>query len=181
MAQQTDEQLRQEATVITTETTPGANTANRVGTMFTDIINNKINNDVISASTALGSSDSLIPTQNAVKTYADGLVVGLLDDRGNFTPGGTSGSSYPTTGGSGTGGAIKKGDLWFIAANGYLGSNAVAVGTSVRALVDNPGSLDDEDWNILNTGLRLLQRMYLINLLMFFWELLIYYILLKMQ
>jgi hypothetical protein len=152
MAQQTDSQLRAEATVITTETTPGANTANRVGTMFTNSIDSKINNDVISANTALGTSDSLIPTQNAVKTYADGLVVGLLDDRGNFTPGGTSGSSYPTTGGSGTGGAIRKGDLWFIDANGYLGSNAVAVGTSVRALVDNPGSLDDEDWNILNTG-----------------------------
>jgi hypothetical protein len=152
MAQQTDEQLRAEATVITTETTPGANTANRVGTMFTNSIDSKINNDVISADTALGTSDSLIPTQNAVKVYADGLVVGLLDDRGNFTPGAVVGSSYPTTGGSGTGGAIRKGDLWFIDAAGYLNTTAVSTGTSVRALVDNPGALDDENWNILNTG-----------------------------
>jgi len=153
MAQQTDEQLRQEATVITTETTPGANTANRVGTMFTNSIDSKINNDVISASTALGSSDSLIPTQNAVKTYVDGSVVGLLDDRGNYIPGATVGSPYPSSGGSGAGGAIRKGDLWFIAANGYLLDVAVSTGASVRALVDNPDDATESDWNILNTGL----------------------------
>jgi hypothetical protein len=100
----------------------------------------------------LGSSDSKIPTQNAVKTYADGLVVGLVDDRGNFTPSATSPGGYPTTGGSGTSGAIKKGDLWFIDTVGYLSTTPVVVGTSVRALTDSPGQTA-ANWNILNVGL----------------------------
>jgi hypothetical protein len=152
MAQQTDEQLRQEATVITTETTPGANTANRVGTMFTNSIDSKINNDVISADTALGTSDSLIPTQNAVKVYADGLVVGLLNDRGGFAPDTTPVGTYPTSGGSGEGGTILKGDIWFMTRNGYLGNTAVSTGASVRALINSPDDATDADWNILNTG-----------------------------
>ena len=57
MSQLTDGQLITEATVIQTETALGANTANRVGTMFIDSINSKINIDVIDANTALGSSD----------------------------------------------------------------------------------------------------------------------------
>jgi hypothetical protein len=152
MSQKTDAQLITEATVIKTETALGANTANRVGTMFVDSIDSKVNVDVIDANVALGSSNSLIPTQNAVKTYADGLVVGLVDDRGNFTPSATSPGGYPTTGGSGTSGAIKKGDLWFIDAVGYLSTTPVVIGTSVRALTDAPGQTA-ANWNILNAGL----------------------------
>lgn len=154
MSQLTDAQLITEATVIKTETALGANTADRVGTMFVDSINSKINIDVIDPNIALGTSDALIPTQNAVKKYADGLVVGLLDDRGNYTPGTVSGaaSPYPSTGGSGAGNTIRKGDLWFIAANGFLNTTAVTTGFSVRALVDNAGALTDANWNILNTG-----------------------------
>ena len=152
MSQLTDGQLITEATVIQTETALGANTANRVGTMFIDSINSKINIDVIDANTALGSSDSKIPTQNAVKTYADGLVVGLVDDRGNFTPSATSPGGYPTTNGSGAGGIIEKGDLYFIDTVGYLSTTPVSVGTSVRALTTNPGQTA-ANWNILNVGL----------------------------
>ena len=152
MAQQTDSQLRAEATVITTETTPGANTANRVGTMFTNSIDSKINIDVVSASTALGTSDSLIPTQNAVKVYVDASVAGLLNDRGGFAPDTGTGGTYPVSGGSGTGGAIEKGDIWFMTRNGYLGSTPVLTGASVRALINSPDDATDADWNILNTG-----------------------------
>lgn len=107
---------------------------------------NKSNDGTLSA-----NSPILFPTQQAVKTYTDGLVVGLLDDRGNFTPSPTSPGPYPSTGGSGTGGAIMKGDIWFIDANGYLGTTAVNIGASVRALVDNPTT--SADWDILDANL----------------------------
>ena len=104
-----------------------------------------------SVNTALGTSDTLYPTQNAVKVYVDGSVTGLLDDRGGYTPSVTSPGSYPSTGGSGTAGAIMKGDLWFMSASGYLGTTAVAAGATVRALVNTPGQTD-ANWNILSAG-----------------------------
>ena len=45
MSQLTDAQLITEATVIKTETALGANTADRVGTMFVDSIDSKINTE----------------------------------------------------------------------------------------------------------------------------------------
>lgn len=149
MSQLTDAQLITEATVIQAETVLGANTANRVGTMFVDSINSKINIDVIDPNTALGTSDSKIPTQNAVKAYADLLVAGLLRDRGNYN---ASSNLFPTTGGSGTGGAVMQGDLWYINVAGTLGGSSVLVGYSIRALVDTPGQTST-NWAILNVGL----------------------------
>ena len=70
----TDGQLNTQANVIKNETVVGANTPTRVGLMLNDIIDNKINTDKISTDQALGNSDSLLPTQNAVKSYADGLI-----------------------------------------------------------------------------------------------------------
>jgi hypothetical protein len=102
--------------------------------------------------TSDAASDTKYPSVKAAKTYADSLVVGLLNDRGNFTPSVSSPGSWPTTGGSGTAGAIKKGDLWFCAANGFLGTTAVVTGTSFRALSDAPGQTAG-NWNILDAGL----------------------------
>lgn len=93
------------------------------------------------------NSDHAIPSQDAVKayvdatkaaaeSYADGLVVGLVDDRGNWD---ASGNVFPSTGGSGPAGAILKGDLWTISVQGALGGTVVYVGSSIRALVDAPG------------------------------------------
>ncbi len=73
----------------------------------------------------------------ATKSYADSLVVGLLDDRGNYD---ASGNVFPSSGGSGSAGAILKGDIWFISVAGTLGGVAVNIGDQVRALVDSPGS-----------------------------------------
>jgi hypothetical protein len=70
------------------------------------------------------------------QSYADSLVVGLLDDRGNYN---ASTNLFPTTGGSGTAGAIKKGDLFTISVAGTLGGNAVTPGDVIRALSDTPG------------------------------------------
>jgi hypothetical protein len=97
-----------------------------------------------------GSSDTKYPSVKAIKDYADGLVVGLLDDRGNYDP--TATSLYPATGGSGTAGAILKGDIWYISVAGIINGHVVAVGSSVRAIADTPAQLD-ANWDILNVGL----------------------------
>ncbi len=95
------------------------------------------------------NSDTLYPSQKAVKTYADGLVTGLLDDRGNYD---ASSNLFPSTGGSGIAGAILKGDLWYIDTPGTLGGTSVVIGSSVRALADTPGQTST-NWSILNAGL----------------------------
>lgn len=76
------------------------------------------------------------PTDGATKGYADSLVIGLLDDRGNYD---ASVNTFPASGGSGTAGAVLKGDLWTISVAGTLGGTAVTAGDAVRALVDTPG------------------------------------------
>lgn len=108
-----------------------------------------ISNNII----ADAASTTIAPSVNAIKTYTDGLVSGLLNDRGNYTPSVTSPGDYPSSGGSGVGGAIEKGDIWFIDGVGYLGTTAVAIGSSVRALVNNPSSTTDSDWDILDAAL----------------------------
>ena len=84
-------------------------------------------------STAQAAADTA--ALNAAKAYADILVVGLLDDRGNYN---ASVNTFPASGGSGTAGAILKGDLWTVSVAGTLGGVAVTPGDLVRAMVDTP-------------------------------------------
>lgn len=72
----------------------------------------------------------------ASTAYADSLVVGLLDDRGNYD---ASVNTFPASGGSGTAGAILKGDLWTISVSGTLGGVNVTAGDVLRAKSDTPG------------------------------------------
>lgn len=72
----------------------------------------------------------------ATKKYVDDSVVGLFDDRGNYD---ASSNAFPTSGGSGSGGAVLKGDVWTISVAGTLGGVAVTAGDTIRALVDTPG------------------------------------------
>lgn len=88
------------------------------------------------------------PNSNA-NAYADGLVVGLLDDRGSFD---ASVNTFPASGGSGTAGAVLKGDIWFISVAGTLGGTAVTVGDSVRALVDAPAQTA-ANWSVIETNI----------------------------
>lgn len=71
MPQQNDAALLILAAQIEDETAPGANTAVRVGTALGDFVDSKINNDKISTSTSLGTSNTLISSQGAVKAYVD--------------------------------------------------------------------------------------------------------------
>jgi hypothetical protein len=85
--------------------------------------------------TFAANSDTKIPSEKAVKTYVDNIVTGLWDDRGNHD---ASGNAFPSSGGSGTGGAILKGDIWTVDVAGTLGGVAVTPGDTVRALQDTP-------------------------------------------
>lgn len=99
-------------------------------------------------STAQATADNA--ARDAAKAYADSLVVGLWDDRGSFD---ASINTYPTTGGSGSAGAILKGDIWTIsvvATSGVL--LGYVVGSTVRALTNTPGQTKS-NWAILNIGL----------------------------
>lgn len=92
--------------------------------------------------------DPLTSTEAVTKNYADNLVVGLLDDRGNYD---ASSNLFPSSGGSGTAGAIMKGDLWTVSVIGTLGGVAVRLGDVVRSLTDTPGQTST-NWSILESN-----------------------------
>ena len=81
-------------------------------------------------------NNTLYPTIQAVKTYTDSLVLGLLNDRGAYN---ASSNLFPSTGGSGSAGSILKGDIWYIGTAGTLGGNLYSIGSSVRAISNAPG------------------------------------------
>lgn len=95
------------------------------------------------------ASTRKFPSVKAIKDYADALAAGLLNFRGSYD---ASGNTWPSTGGSGTGGAVMKGDTWVISVAGTLGGQAVQVGDWVIAIVDAPGQTAS-NWNILNTNI----------------------------
>jgi len=112
-------------------------------------ITSNLSTNIVTDAANTATSDTKYPSVKATKTYADGLVVGLLNDRGNWD---ASGNIYPNVRGSGEAGAILKGDIFFISVAGTLGGTPVAVGSSVRAIDNTPGQ-DDTKWDILDVGL----------------------------
>lgn len=88
--------------------------------------------------------------ENNAKAYADGLVVGLWDDRGGFS---AAGGAYPSSGGSGSAGAILKGDIWTITTGGTLPTGQVVeIGDVIRALINTPGNTQ-ANWAITQNNL----------------------------
>lgn len=76
---------------------------------------------------------------------------GLWNDRGNYD---ASSNAYPTTGGSGAGGSVKKGDTWLISVAGTLPTGQiVSTGDTLRALVDAPGQTQ-ANWAILENNIQ---------------------------
>lgn len=102
------------------------------------------NNPIVNAASPDDVTDSL----NAAKAYADGLVAGLLDLRGSYNP---SSNLYPATGGSGTAGAVLKGDVWIISGNGVLGSKQVTAGDVIISLIDTPGQ-NSGNWSTVENN-----------------------------
>jgi hypothetical protein len=77
------------------------------------------------------------------------LLVRLWDDRGLFD---ASGNTYPASGGSGTSGAIEKGDIWTLSVGGTLNSATVVVGDTVRAIADSPAQVH-ANWAVLSNSI----------------------------
>ena len=94
-------------------------------------------------------SDVKYPSVKAVKDYADGLLAGLLSYRGAYD---ASGNVYPATGGSGTAGAVMKGDMWAISVAGALGGVAIQGGDIIIANINTPAQTA-ANWNTLNTNI----------------------------
>ncbi|MDD3302289.1 MAG: hypothetical protein PHN31_01940, partial [Candidatus Gracilibacteria bacterium] len=101
-------------------------------------------NDVITD----GSSTTKYSTVKSMKDYVDSMVAGLLDYRGAYN---ASVNTFPATGGSGTAGAIMKGDLFIISVAGTLGGIAIQIGDYLIANIDNPGQTLSK-WDMLNTN-----------------------------
>ena len=93
-------------------------------------------NPVLNVATPEVAQSYATTAENNAKSYAEGLVVGLLDDRGNYD---ASTNLFPSSGGSGTSGAVLKGDLWTVSVAGTLGGISVGIGDVVRALSNSPG------------------------------------------
>jgi hypothetical protein len=94
-------------------------------------------------------NSTLYPTTQAVADYVAQAVAGLLDLRGTYD---ASTNLFPSTGGSGTAGAILKGDLWVISVAGTLGGESVIAGQSIFANVDTPAQTA-ANWEILPVGI----------------------------
>lgn len=106
----------------------------------TDAVPMVYNSDVLGPQIKVGGVWYTLST----KEYADSIVVGLWDDRGNYD---ASGNTYPAAGGSGDAGAIKKGDIWTLSVAGTLNGAVRAIGSTVRALSDTPGQTN-ANWAI---------------------------------
>jgi hypothetical protein len=118
-----------------------------------DALNEKVANKVTSQATFISNGTSTIkyPAVKAVKDYVDAVTTGLLQDNGNYDP--TITGDYPTSANTLSTGNPMTGDLWYIDTAGTMNGNAVLVGYSVRALIDNPSPTADGDWAISNVGL----------------------------
>lgn len=80
-------------------------------------------------------------------------VASIINYRGDYTPAG----NYPSTGGSGTAGAIKKANAYIIAGLGSgvtatMGSVTVQDGDMVIAKIDSPGNTD-ANWTVIENNL----------------------------
>jgi hypothetical protein len=109
-----------------------------------------VNRTVAQVKTDLGTAADDAAVLASANSYSDGLVLALLDDRGNFD---ASGGAYPSSGGSGAAGAILKGDLWTISVAGTLPTaQVVEVGDVVRALINTPGNTQG-NWAITQNNI----------------------------
>ena len=139
--------LTQIDTALNNAATEDTNVLNAAVAADADVLAAAIAADAIVAANATAADAAVLAAANA---HADGLVVGLWDDRGSFN---ASVNTYPTTGGSGASGAILKGDIWTVSVIATAGPLlGFAVGATVRALVDAPGQTG-ANWSRLSVGI----------------------------
>lgn len=109
---------------------------------------------IFPATTTIGnellvSADATNPLGVVTLQQFNNGITSIYRDKGNYD---ASVNVFPSTGGSGTSGAILKGDIWTISVVGALGGTAVKFGDTVRALTDVPGQTST-NWQISEHGL----------------------------
>lgn len=90
-------------------------------------------------------NNTLYPSVEAVQNAIIDAVTGLTNFRGDYD---ASVNVYPTTGGSGGGGNIRKGDYWYVSVAGTLDGESVTPGDALIAKINNPGNLSTE-WIVI--------------------------------
>ena len=118
-------------------------------TLFDSITGKLIKDSGKTITTTLGTTDTTLPTSQAVKTYVDTKVGNAIRYQGDWD---ASNGTYPITGGSGVAGAIIKGDLFVISVAGTLGGVAIQVGDEIVAKIDTPGQTST-NWSTFNTNI----------------------------
>ncbi len=105
--------------------------------------------NVANKQTVLSPSATEYPNADAVIAAIAAAVVGLLDYRDEYD---ASTNLFPSTGGSGTAGAILKADTYIISVAGTLGGVAVKVFDLLVAKTDSPAQTA-ANWSIYQTEL----------------------------
>lgn len=131
MATKSKAQQTLDAQVLRDEAIAGANTKDRVYNLLLDLIDSSVNFQQVKTGTGASLTDPM--SQDAITSMGALTMQGLWAAASN---------AFPTTGGSGTTGVIKKGNI-FIASNdstSLLGpdGNVILKGTWIVALQDSP-------------------------------------------
>lgn len=136
------------ATVLNAASVAGSTTVTLpalTGTVVLDTTSSVSGFSWVSTNTALGSSDTLVPTQNAVKSYVDNAVVGALSYQGGYN----ASTNTPDLDTSPSG--IVTGYMYTVTNAGTFFSEEVDVGDVLIANVDDPSQLSD--WTRLQRNL----------------------------
>lgn len=101
----------------------------------------------VDGTTTLGTSDTVLPTQNAVKVYVDNAVTGALTHKGGYnastdTPALDTGS--PT---------LEIGDMYTVTVAGTFFTEVLEVGDVLISDVDSTDAADLADWTIVQKNL----------------------------
>lgn len=108
-------------------------------------ITNVDNTSDVNKPVSIAQAAADLATLNSAKAYTDTKGLNHLIDVGDYSVSITN--AYPITGGSGTAGAILRGNVFNCSDSGIINTLPIHEGDSLRALVDNPSS-SDVDWLI---------------------------------
>jgi len=134
MTASSDASAKANAALTSAKAYTDVETTARIAAINAEVTNR--NNAIAAESVLRVNAEAAVLT--SAKIYSDGLILGLWDDRGNYD---ASVNTFPDTGGSGTDGAVLKGDIWTASVAGTLGGVPVAASQFVRATTDAPGQI----------------------------------------
>ena len=100
---------------------------------------------------AVSGLDPVNGNEFVTKQFAEGLLIGVVRFIAYYNPNNFS-NQYPSSEGSGTGGAIRKGDTWVVSGLGVgvtttIGTKVVQDGDRVSAMANTPAQ-DETKWSI---------------------------------